>query len=420
MSSITSILWTQKYKPKSLSEVVGNEKAKKEIEKWMLSWEKGIPEKRAIFLYGPPGVGKTCTVEALANDFKMELISSDASTYRTAEAVKRFAGRASEYASIFGAKKLIFFDEIDGIAGTEDAGGLREITEIIRTTRVPIILAANNAWDPKFSALRSHCLLIEFKKPTVHEVVKHLAEICAKEGINADNEALKFIAERSGGDVRSAVIDLQAVAQGRRKITYEDVKWLAYRDRKEEIFQILRMILYAKDVSTAKRAVSMTDLDLDMLFEWIYENVPHHVKNPHELANVMEALAKADVYRKRIVETQDWGFLRYFIDLMSAGVVVSWSRKSSGWIPFRFPERIRMASTLKSERDMLNEIGRRIGRKCHLSSSRAIVEVLPYLRIIFENDPEKAKKIAKWLNLDDEMITYISGKEINRKLRKLI
>ena len=411
MSSTTPILWTEKYKPKSLSEVVGNKKAKKEIEKWILSWEKGIPKKRAIFLYGPPGVGKTCTVEALANDFKMELISSDASTYRTAGAVKRFAGRASEYGSIFGTKKLIFFDEIDGIAGTEDAGGLREITEVIKTTRVPIILAANNAWDPKFSTLRSHCLLIEFKKPTVYEIVRHLARICAKEGIVADNKALRLIAERSGGDVRSAVIDLQAVAQGRRRITYEDVKWLAYRDRKEEIFRILRMILYAKDVLTAKRAVSMTDLDLDMLFEWIYENAPHHVKNPHELANVMEALAKADIYRKRIIDTQDWGFLRYFIDLMSAGVAASWSKKSSGWIPFRFPERIKMASASKKERGMLNEIGRRIGRKCHLSSSRAIVEVLPYLRIIFENNPEMARGIARWLNLNDEMVAYIAGRE---------
>ncbi|MCD6465066.1 hypothetical protein J7L27_01700, partial [Candidatus Bathyarchaeota archaeon] len=62
-------------------------------------------------------------------------------------------------------------------------------------------------------------------------------------------------------------------------------------------------------------------------------------------------------------------------------------------------------------RGMLNEIGRRIGRKCHLSSSRAIVEVLPYLRIIFENNPEMARGIARWLNLNDEMVAYIAGRE---------
>ncbi|MBS7639033.1 MAG: replication factor C large subunit [Candidatus Bathyarchaeia archaeon] len=410
-ASIAYIPWTQKYRPRSLSEVIGNEEAKRKILEWIRSWDRGIPEKRALFIYGPPGIGKTVTVEALANDLNMELIESDASSYRTEEAVRRLAGRASQFGSIFGRKKLILFDELDGITGSADAGGLREITEVIKTTRVPIILIANDAFEPRFASLRNLCLLIEFKKPSKVEVARHLAKICAREGIDAEEAALKFIAERSGGDVRSAINDLQALAQGKSKLTYEDVSWLASRDRKEEIFNVLRMILYARDASAAKAAINMADVDLDMLLEWIYENIPYHIKNPHELAAAMDALSKADIYRGRIKETQDWSLIRYVIDLMTAGVASSWSRKSSGWVPFKFPERIKMASTSKEERDLLSEIGRRIGRKCHLSSSRAIKEVLPYLRIIFQNNPKMGKGIARWLDLNDEMIAYISGKE---------
>lgn len=412
MSSETAFIpWTRKYKPKSLSEVAGNEEAKRKILEWIRSWEKGVPGKRAIFIYGPPGVGKTAAVEALASDLNMEIIESDASTYRTEEAVRRFAGRASQYGSLFGMKRLIVFDELDGITGSADYGGLREITEIVKKSRVPVILIANNAYDPRFAVLRNHCLLIEFKKPSKVEVMRHLAKICAKEGINADEAALRFIAERSNGDVRSAVTDLQALAQGKTKLTYEDVSWLAPRDRKEKIFDVLRMIFYAKDASTAKSAVNTADVDLDMLFEWIYENIPHQIKNPHELANAMDMLAKADVYRGRVKETQDWTFLRYVIDLMTAGVASSWSKKSAGWTPFKFPERIKTASSSKEERMLLSEIGRRIGRKCHLSSSRAVREVLPYLRVIFQNNPKMAKGIARWLDLTDEMIAYISGEQ---------
>jgi len=66
--------WTVKHKPSSLSEVVGNAEAIQKLSKWVNSWETGIPKKRAVFLYGPPGVGKTVSVEALANDSGMELV----------------------------------------------------------------------------------------------------------------------------------------------------------------------------------------------------------------------------------------------------------------------------------------------------------------------------------------------------------
>lgn len=399
--------WTIKYKPRSLSEVIGNEEAKKKIVEWLRSWEKGIPEKRALFIYGPPGVGKTATVEALANDFNLEIIMTDASTYRTEETVRRFAGRASQLGSLFGKKKIIVFDEVDGITGTADTGGLSEIIRVIERTMVPVILIANDAWDPRFAPLRNLSLLVEFKRLSVTEVMKHLARICSREGIVAEEKALRFIAERSSGDVRSAVLDLQALAQGKERLTYEDVSWLAMRDRKEEIFNVLKMIFYAKSANSAKMAVNMADLDLDMLLEWIYENIPYHIKNPSELAAAMDAISRADMYRGMLKETGDYTFLRYVIDWMTAGVAFSWSRKASGWVPFRFPERIKTASITKEEREKLEEIGKRIGKKCHLSSSRAIVEVLPYLTIILQNNPKIGKRIARWLNLTDEMVSFI-------------
>ena len=98
-SASQQMSWVHKYKPRSLREVVGNEEAKGKLAEWAHSWQKTVPKKRALFLYGPPGIGKTVSVEALANDFDMELVQSNASDYRTEDAVKRFAGRASEYAT---------------------------------------------------------------------------------------------------------------------------------------------------------------------------------------------------------------------------------------------------------------------------------------------------------------------------------
>jgi replication factor C large subunit len=283
------------------------------------------------------------------------------------------------------------------------------------------VLIANNAYDPKFTTLRNYCLLLQFKKPPVGEVAKLLKKICAREGIEAEEDALKFIAQRSGGDVRSAINDLQALAQGKTRLTYEDVSWLAYRDRQENIFTILRMIFYARSCISAKQAVDMADVDPDMLFEWIYENVPRHLTHPRDLARAMNALSLADVYRGRIRSTRNWKFTRYFMDFMTAGVAMARREtKPSGWTPFRFPKRIQTLSRSKASRRLELEIGRKIRRKCHISSYRASKEVLPYIRIIFENNVDMAVEIARWLDLNAGMIKYIAGEEQAEAIIRLL
>ena len=414
--------WTVKHKPKSLAEVIGNKETIQKFVDWIKSWDKGTPKKRATFLYGPPGIGKTVTVEALAYDFQMELVEKNASDYRTEDAINRFAGLASQYGSLFGGKRIVLLDELDGLTGTADKGGVKAITEIVKTAQCPIVLIANNAYDPRFSNLRSYCLLIEFKKPPTGEVTKHLKRICMGEAIQADEEALKFIAQRSGGDIRSAVNDLQALAQGKKKLTYEDVSWLGYRDRQDTIFNVLRMIIYGRTCLSAKQAVDMADMDIDMLFEWIYENVPEHLTDPHDLARAMDALSMADVYRGRIRATQDWSFTRYVIDYMTAGVAMArQNTKAHGWIPFKFPARIQMLSRSKAERAMQLNIGRKIKRRCHISANRASKEVLPFLKIIFKNNADMAAGLAKWLDLDAEMVEHLAGsKEKAENIVKLL
>ncbi|MEM4703533.1 MAG: replication factor C large subunit [Candidatus Bathyarchaeia archaeon] len=404
--------WTVKYRPKTLTKVIGNKESIQKLVEWVKSWEKGTPKKRAAFLYGPPGVGKTVAVEALANDFNMEFVEKNASDYRTEDAVNRFAGLASQFGSLFGRKRIILLDELDGLTGTADKGGVKAITEIVKNAQCPIALISNNAYDPRFVNLRNYCLLLEFKKPPAGEVAKLLADICKNEEIQADEKALKFIAQRSEGDVRSAVNDLQALAQGKHTLSYEDVSWLGYRDKQESIFNVLRMIIYGKTCSSAKQAVNMADVDVDMLFEWIYENVPDHLNDAHDLANAMDALAIADVYRGRIHSTQDWSFTRYVIDFMTAGVAMARrNSKTSGWIPFKFPTRIQMLSKSRAERATALSIGHKIKRRCHVSAFRASKEIVPYIKIIFKNNVEMAAGLAKWLDLDAEMILHLAESE---------
>ncbi len=417
-----SVPWTIKHKPKTISEMVGssngNGKAIQQFIAWMRSWESGVPKKKAALIYGPPGIGKTLLVETFAREHGYDLIELNASDQRSESIIQRVVGAASQQSTLFGTgKRLILLDEIDGITGKEDAGGLFAILKAIKDTRIPIVLIANDAWNPRFAALRSVCEMIEMKRLPTRLIVPYLKKICQKEGIEASDDALKLIAERSAGDVRSAINDLQAAAQGRKKLTKEDVAWLAYRDRQEQIFNVLRLIFTAKTVRGAKMALSLSDVDYNMLFEWIYENVPHQLTDLEDMYRAMEALAKTDLYLKLAKREQAWELLSYAFDLMTGGVALAREKTKPKWVPFKFPERIKLMSKTKEVREVQSRLAQKIKQKCHISSASALRDVVPFLRVIFEEKPEHAAGLAKWLRLDLDEIAFLTQ---NNKLAQEI
>jgi len=148
----------EKYRPRTLSEVRGNRKAVDELRKWALKWP---VEKTAALLYGKPGTGKTSSAVALANDMGWQLLELNASDKRTQGAINATVGAASRNASLQNAHKLILLDEIDNLHGNSDRGGAKAVTELVKKTRQPVILTANDLHGVS-SALRGHCKLIAF------------------------------------------------------------------------------------------------------------------------------------------------------------------------------------------------------------------------------------------------------------------
>ena len=138
--------WTEKYRPSSLKEVIGNKAAKEALLKWAREWQEGKPSKKAAILYGKPGVGKTTSAYALARDFGWEVIELNASDERNREIIKKIAltGAIHEVLSIDGkyitskegARKLIILDEADNLYEKQgDYGGKKAIVETIKVTK---------------------------------------------------------------------------------------------------------------------------------------------------------------------------------------------------------------------------------------------------------------------------------------------
>ncbi|PCN49798.1 replication factor C large subunit [Candidatus Geothermarchaeota archaeon ex4572_27] len=382
--------------------MIGNQEAIQQFIGWLKGWKPGT---KPVFLWGPPGVGKTLTVEVAARELGYELIELNASDVRTEEAIKRALGPASQYGTLFGHRgRLIFLDEVDGITGREDRGGLGAILELVNEARVPVVLAANDPWDPKLKPLRDACTMIRFDKPRPSQIVVLLRRICQAEGIKADERALKIIAELSEGDVRSAINDLQAVAQGRKVVTPEDVQWLRARNRQYGAFDVLRMLFTARTAREAKDVMNSSLVDYETLLLWIHENLPLQYEDPEELARAYDALSMADVYLGKAKKTQHWELLRYFFDLMTAGVALA-RRGKYRFVKYQFPKKLLLMAQTKRLRELREEAARLIAAKCHVSRRVAKTDIMPYLGIIL--DSPMGRLVADWLGLSDEMVKVL-------------
>jgi replication factor C large subunit len=404
--------WTVKHRPKMPADIAGNKPTIQQILDWLELWKKGPPKKRALLLHGPPGTGKTVSVEAAANERGLDLVEINASDKRNRDALEKTIGLATRQSDLFGRSRLVLIDEVDGINLSEDRGAVDTIVRLVEDTQVPVILTANDPWDPKIGPIRNATTMIEYRRLGLRDAVPYLKKICQKEGIEVEEQALRLIVDRNQGDMRSIMNDLQVLTSGRKKLTYEETTWLGFRDRRASIFDALKTVFTSPTCLQARRATDMANVDLDMFFEWVYENAPRQLNDPRDLSHAMSALAQADLYQARIDRTRAWELLPYALEMETAGVAMSKEFTKPAWIPMKFPERIQLLSRTRKKRAIEAELGRSIGARCHISSRRAIPHYLPYIKYVLEKNQSEGARLVEWLGVSEDAMEYLGVKPI--------
>lgn len=371
--------WTEKYAPEKISEVVGQKKAVEKFLNWLRTWK---PGKKAALLFGPTGVGKTCVVEALTKERDLEIIELNASDYRTASQIKEVIGQSMKQMSLFKKSKLFLIDEIDGLAGRVDRGGTTEIIKIIKESRYPIVLTANNPYNMKLRSLRSYCLLIKFGKVYYWDIIKRLDFICQKEGLKCDKEILRQLAKRSAGDLRSAINDLESLAREKTEIKLDDLESLGMREKETSIFDALKMIFKTKTALAAKLSIQSVDKNFDEIFLWIEQNIINEYEKPEEIAKAYNMLSRADLFRQRIKIRQNWKFQKYMIDLMTGGVALSKKEMYRKFSRYEYPDKIKFLGRTKFKRKEDKEKLIKLSKNLHCSVKKVREEFLPYFKVL--------------------------------------
>ncbi|HUT27789.1 MAG TPA: replication factor C large subunit [Methanomassiliicoccales archaeon] len=416
--------WTELYRPKGLVEVVGNPKVIKDLQQWALSWEEGRPSHRAVVLMGPPGVGKTSAALALANDFNWGVVEMNASDQRNAIAIKNVAGRGSRsetftdegefLSSKEGRLKLIILDEADNIFGREDSGGVPAIADLVANTRQPVILIVNDfyALSRKSSAIKNNTMQIKVGRVQGNTMRGVLRKIALDQGLEVPQRVFETIIENSNGDMRAAVRDLQAVAEGNESIGDDDAFVLESRLSLRNMYDLMRDILHEGDAKRARHTMMDVDETPEHVMMWLDENVSLEYKG-EDLHRAYEHLSRSDIFLSRVIRRQYYGFWAYASDHMSYGVTTSKSRTNRGWVQYRFPSYIMKMSRSKATRNMKSQISQKIADHTHTSTRRASQDVLPYLSTIFKADKDFRLAITIELNLGMEQVAYLLDKKVD-------
>jgi len=411
------IPWIIKYRPKKIADVINQDSAKKQFIQWLESWLKGKPLKKAALLYGPAGCGKTSLVEAAANEYKLEVVEMNASDFRRKQDIERIAKVAATMRSLFARGKIILLDEVDGISGTADRRAIDAILHLLEVTRYPIVMTANDPWNQKLKPLRDASLMIAFKRLSERDVILVLKRICQAERLECEDNALREIARRSEGDLRSAINDLQAIAEGYGKVTITLVRELsAYRYREYAPFEALQKLFNAKYIWQAKAAITQTNIDYETMMIWVNEHIPTYYDDPEELARAFDALSRADVYMGRIRKSGSWDLLSYVFDMMGPGVAFARRIYKYKWKIFRSPKRLQLLAQTKRSREVREGIARALAPRLLTSKATVKRDVIPFLKIIFTNNPKYAAKIALGYELTEEMIKWLAGPKASQVL----
>ena len=392
-----SLPWPEKHRPRKLDGLVGNHETIRTLKSWVESWISRIPSKRAALLVGPPGTGKTASVGALANDLDMELVEFNSSDKRNKDSIETLVWRAASQQTLDGRPRLILLDEVDGLSGTSDRGGVGAILKVIKDAVHPIVMTANDPNSPRLKDLMKVCQVFNFGLIESDDIEKILKRILSENNVDVSSEALDEIIEGSRGDLRAAISDLEF--QVRSGLTSSMIE-PAFRDSKRGTEETLRHLFASADSKMARRALSESELNHDSLVLWLEENLHLHLMTPKELDEGFEQLSLADITLGRIMRDQNWKLLAYVYDYLSIGVAMSRSETPFRRVKYSQPtwpllvwqgnrKRDKQSEILASL-SMVTGVSKRRVRQTHLDAIGEIVKINPKILIDF----------ATWLNVE--------------------
>ncbi len=412
------MMWSEKHRPKTVQEMVGNEDARFAALKWLGGWVSGS---KPLLFVGPPGTGKTTLVHALARQFNYHLVEMNASDTRNRDSIKETLLPALQNtANLFGKKIMLFLDEVDGIAGREDSGGLDVLVYLMKEPTVPVMLAANEK-STKIKELSKTCKSVEFSPVPPRLLMLFLDHVLQREGTKLELGDKISIVNNSRGDIRSLLNSAQSRAAGYATVSNRDIVNIDIADAVNGYFNAVSVEEATKFITKADASYpdpryggSAEERRRDMMAALFSSIVSSRVEQG-DLAYMLDVLSKADMMVGRANAMREWSMLGYVGKIIAAELYEKSRQKGIKYSQYAMPWPVMgpIFARAQSTRKVLSELAPAL----HTSRSSAGSFALPYfIRLMIDERVDPIEFATD--NFGDESVGLSIAKEIEKVKKK--
>jgi replication factor C large subunit len=407
--------WTEIYRPKNFEHIIGNEEIRLNVLKWLVKW---FPGTKPLLLIGPPGVGKTTIVKILSSLLNYDLIELNASDTRSGPLLEKLITPLYNNTSLFGKKILLFFDEVDGIYGREDSGGLEILINIVKAANFPIIFVANSN-NIKLKNLSKLCKIFKFQHISANLLMMFLNYVLFKQGNSLSFDDKKWIVEKSNGDVRTMLNLAQSKSMGYDKFVHETFK-VDISEGLNEFFQSTKKdhakkILLSLDgkYPDPRYGLSAEERRKDIINS-LFTSIVSSNLDIANLSLLLDSLSQIDLHVARINKNRNWNLLRYMnnviIQLLYENIqnkMITYHQYGISWP---------VMGQVFSRGVPLRSLISKLSLSFHVSSSTFGMIFFPYLLEIIHEFKIDIHDLISSLMLEEKFVEIIQ-KEILRSKR---
>ncbi|KFQ56375.1 Replication factor C subunit 1, partial [Nestor notabilis] len=417
------LLWVDKYKPVSLKALIGQQgeqSCANKLLRWLRNWHKNTSEDeqaknsktggkddgssfKAALLSGPPGVGKTTTASLVCKELGYSYVELNASDTRSKNSLKEVVAETLNNTSIkdfcsgtsssVSGKHVLIMDEVDGMAGNEDRGGIQELIGLIRHTKVPIICMCNDRNHPKIRSLVHYCFDLRFQRPRLEQIKGAMMSIAFKEGLKIPPPAMQEIILAANQDIRQVLHNLNMWCAKDKSLTYDEAKTDASRAKKDiklGPFDVVRKVFAAGGEASRMSLIDKLDLffhDYSLAPLFVQENYVHMrpaaaggdlKKHLVLLSRAADSICDGDIVDRQIRSKQNWNLLptqAIYASVLPGELM----RGSMSQFPV-FPSWLgKFSSTGKHDR-IIQELGMHMSLRTQTGKRTVNMEYLSYLR----------------------------------------